>query len=197
MSDTLRVVAEPSGAARWGNRREWGGVGGRLTSDASAAQGDECAHDRPRQQATQRGRLSRAGAGFREGVSIRRAGKRVEREAGYRAQVAQQEKSWASSDRARHVMRGNRSRETRPELAVRSAVHSLGLRYRVSVSPLKHVRRSADMVFVSARVAVFVDGCFWHGCPEHYVPSISNREYWADKIFRNRARDSDTDCRLL
>src|SRR5215831_143496 len=105
--------------------------------------------------------------------------------------------SWASSTRARNVMRGNRSRDTRPELAVRSAVHRLGLRYRVSARPLKHVRRSADLVFATAQVAVFVDGCFWHGCPEHYVPSISNRAYWADKISRNRARDSDTDRLLL
>ncbi len=118
-------------------------------------------------------------------------------ESGYRALVAQQEKSWASSDRARNVMRGNRSRDTRPELAVRSAVHRLGLRFRVSARPLKHMRRSADLVFASARVAVFVDGCFWHGCPEHYVPSVSNRNYWADKISLNRARDSDTDRRLL
>lgn len=94
-------------------------------------------------------------------------------------------------------MRGNRSRDTRPELAVRSAVHRLGLRYRVSVPPLKHVRRSADLVFVSAQVAVFVDGCFWHGCPEHYVPAVSNREYWSDKISKNRVRDADTDRRLL
>lgn len=94
-------------------------------------------------------------------------------------------------------MRGNRSRDTLPELAVRSAVHSLGLRYRVSIRPLKDVRRSADLVFSRARVAVFVDGCFWHGCPEHYVPSISNKEYWAEKIARNQTRDSDTDRKLL
>lgn len=105
--------------------------------------------------------------------------------------------SWASSDRARNVMRGNRSRDTRPELAVRSAVHRLGLRFRVSAQPVKHVRRSADLVFASARVAVFVDGCFWHGCPEHYVPSMSNQQYWANKISKNRARDADTDRRLV
>ena len=131
-----------------------------------------------------------------DGVVIRPAGERAEQALGYRARVARQEESWASSDRARNVMRGNRSRDTRPELAVRSAVHRLGLRYRVSVSPLRDVRRSADLVFVSARVAVFVDGCYWHGCPEHYVPSRSNREYWAEKISRNRARDADTDRRL-
>jgi DNA mismatch endonuclease (patch repair protein) len=94
-------------------------------------------------------------------------------------------------------MRGNRSRDTRPELAVRSAVHRRGLRYRVSARPLPDVRRSADLVFVAARVAVFVDGCYWHGCPEHYVPSLSNQEYWRTKISKNRERDADTNKRLL
>lgn len=93
-------------------------------------------------------------------------------------------------------MRGNRSRDTRPELAIRSALHRMGLRYRVCVRPVKSVRRSADLVFVGARVAVFVDGCFWHGCPEHYVPSMSNRDYWDEKIARNRERDEDTNRRL-
>src|SRR5882672_10786769 len=65
--------------------------------------------------------------------------------------------SWASSDRARNVMRGNRSRDTRPELAVRSAVHRLGLRFRVSARPISNLRRSADLVFRPTRVAVFVD----------------------------------------
>ena len=94
-------------------------------------------------------------------------------------------------------MRGNLSRDTRPELAVRSAVHRLGLRFRVAARPLPYVRRSADLVFRPVRVAVFVDGCFWHGCPEHYVASVSHRDYWANKISRNRARDADTDQRLV
>ncbi|MBV9794282.1 MAG: very short patch repair endonuclease [Actinobacteria bacterium] len=94
-------------------------------------------------------------------------------------------------------MRGNRSRDTRPELAVRSAVHRRGLRYRVAARPIPGVRRSADLVFASARVAVFIDGCYWHGCPEHYVPSHSNQEYWTKKISGNRARDADTDAKLL
>lgn len=114
----------------------------------------------------------------------------------YRADVAKPRVSWASSDRVRKVMLGNRSRDTRPELAVRSAVHRMGLRYRVDARPIKGIRRTADLVFASARVAVFVDGCFWHGCPAHYVPSDVNREYWAAKISRNQARDSDTNHRL-
>lgn len=105
-------------------------------------------------------------------------------------------KSWATSPRARSVMRGNRSRDTRPELALRSAVHAMGLRYRVAARPIPKLRRTADLSFSRARVAVFVDGCFWHGCPQHYVPSASNIEYWQAKIARNKARDHETDALL-
>jgi DNA mismatch endonuclease Vsr len=79
-------------------------------------------------------------------------------------------KSWAASPAVRRVMQGNKSRDTKPEIAVRSAVHALGMRYRVSTRPLAGLRRTADLVFRSARVAVFVDGCFWHGCPAHHSP---------------------------
>jgi DNA mismatch endonuclease, patch repair protein len=94
-------------------------------------------------------------------------------------------------------MQGNRSRDTRPEVAVRSAVHALGLRYRVATRPVRELRRSADLVFRGARVAVFVDGCFWHGCPEHFVPPRTNADYWAAKIAGNRDRDVETDAALL
>ena len=104
--------------------------------------------------------------------------------------------SWASSPAVRAAMRGNKGRDTRPELAVRSAAHALGLRYRVGVSPLPGMRRTADLVFPRARVAVFVDGCFWHGCPEHHRPARLNAEFWTAKIEGNIARDADTDARL-
>ena len=104
--------------------------------------------------------------------------------------------SWASSDATRHSMQGNRSRDTRPEVAVRSAVHAMGLRYRVAARPMREVRRTADLVFRGARVAVFVDGCFWHGCPDHFVAPRTNAEYWAAKIGRNRDRDAETDAWL-
>jgi DNA mismatch endonuclease (patch repair protein) len=90
-------------------------------------------------------------------------------------------------------MRGNRKRDTRPEVAVRRAAHALGLRYRVASRPLPDRRWTADMVFPTARVAVFVDGCFWHGCPEHFKPPRTNPEYWTPKIARNRARDAQVD----
>jgi DNA mismatch endonuclease (patch repair protein) len=106
-------------------------------------------------------------------------------------------RSWASSPAVRAVMRGNKGRDTQPELAVRSAVHALGLRYKVSLSPLPGVRRTADLVFSRAKVAVFVDGCFWHGCPEHHRPARRNAEFWNAKIEGNIARDADTDTRLL
>ena len=93
-------------------------------------------------------------------------------------------------------MVANRSRDTKPELRVRSAVHRRGLRYRVSARPIPGLRRTADMVFRPAKVAVFIDGCFWHGCPEHYVEPRTNADYWSAKIARNKGRDSDTDQRL-
>lgn len=106
------------------------------------------------------------------------------------------EGSWASSAANRRSMRGNRSRDTKPELALRRLVHSAGLRYRVAAKPLPGMRRTADMLFRPVRVAVFVDGCFWHGCPEHFVPPKTNPGYWEDKIAGNTGRDRDTDSRL-
>ena len=93
-------------------------------------------------------------------------------------------------------MQSNRGRDTSPEMALRRAVHALGLRYRVNRRPLKSVRRTADLVFPSAHVAVFVDGCFWHGCPDHYVAPKANADFWAAKLKGNRARDLETDVTL-
>ncbi|WP_406051335.1 very short patch repair endonuclease [Kribbella sp. NBC_00889] len=93
-------------------------------------------------------------------------------------------------------MRSNRGRDTGPELALRRELHSRGLRYFVNRRPVKELRRTADLVFPRARVAVFVDGCFWHGCPEHHTVSKTNPEYWADKVKANRDRDAETVRRL-
>jgi DNA mismatch endonuclease (patch repair protein) len=93
-------------------------------------------------------------------------------------------------------MQANRSRDTGPELALRQAAHSLGLRYRVAARPLPGLRRTADLVFSRAKVAVFLDGCFWHGCPVHHTAAKSNRAFWAEKVARNKARDEDTNRRL-
>jgi DNA mismatch endonuclease (patch repair protein) len=89
-------------------------------------------------------------------------------------------------------MRANKGRDTAPELAVRRAVHRLGLRYRVGVRPEPTLRRTADLVFTRRRVAVFVDGCFWHGCPEHHTVAKRNGEFWARKVADNIARDRQT-----
>ncbi|WP_304452094.1 very short patch repair endonuclease [Nocardiopsis sp. YSL2] len=106
------------------------------------------------------------------------------------------EGSWASSAANRRSMRGNRSRDTKPEIAIRRLVHAAGLRYRVAAKPLPGMRRTADLLFGPTRVAVFVDGCFWHRCPEHFVPPKTNPDYWDAKIGGNTQRDRDTDARL-
>lgn len=93
-------------------------------------------------------------------------------------------------------MQAIRSRDTRPERLIRRLVHANGLRYRVAARPLPDLRRTADLVFRPAKVAVFIDGCYWHGCPEHYVKPRTNPGYWSDKVTRNVARDRDTDRRL-
>jgi DNA mismatch endonuclease (patch repair protein) len=89
-------------------------------------------------------------------------------------------------------MQGNKSRDTKPELAIRRLLHAHGLRYRVCARPLPELRRTADIVFRPDRVAVEVRGCFWHGCPEHYRGPAANGGYWAEKVARNMARDADT-----
>ena len=105
--------------------------------------------------------------------------------------------SWAGSPDVRRRMQRQQTRDTAPELRLRQALHAAGLRYRVDAAPLPGVRRRADVLFRPARVAVFVDGCFWHGCPEHgrRVPG-TNTSYWAEKIRGNQERDADTDRRL-
>jgi len=90
-------------------------------------------------------------------------------------------------------MRANRSRDTTPELALRRVLHGRGLRYRVHVRPLATLRCEADVVFTRQRVAVFIDGCFWHGCAEHRPLPRANRDYWRAKLTRNVERDRRND----
>ncbi len=87
-------------------------------------------------------------------------------------------------------MRRQRTAGTAPEVALRSAVHMLGLRFRTQMRPCASVRATADIVFTRARIAVFVDGCFWHGCPAHVTWPRGNAAFWRAKIERNRARDA-------
>lgn len=100
-------------------------------------------------------------------------------------------KSWATTPAVRKSMRSNRSRDTAPELALRRAAFKLGLRYRVCARPIQGVRRTADMVFAGAKVAVELRGCYWHGCPDHHRLPAANRDYWIAKVQRNQARDAD------
>lgn len=94
-------------------------------------------------------------------------------------------------------MSRNPSRDTRPELLVRSALHSLGLRFRVS-HPLRldGLTVRPDVVFTRRRVAVFIDGCFWHSCPIHATTPRRNTDYWLPKLKRNVARDQRVDAAL-
>lgn len=93
-------------------------------------------------------------------------------------------------------MSRQRTRDTAPELRLRRDLHRRGLRYRVD-APLPGLpRRRADLLFTRARVAVMVDGCFWHGCPQHGTAPATNRTWWADKLARNVERDRETDAHL-
>ncbi len=89
-----------------------------------------------------------------------------------------------------------RRRDTGPELALRRELHRRGLRYFVDRAPLKGLRRRADVVFPRRKVAVYVDGCFWHSCPVHATSPRNNAQWWTDKLAANVIRDRDTDARL-
>jgi len=101
-----------------------------------------------------------------------------------------------SSPEASRRMARVRQRGTDVEIELRRALHALGLRYRLQVPLSRKPRRIADIVFIGARVAVFVDGCFWHGCPLHATWPKENAGFWRAKIEANRARDADTTRRL-
>jgi DNA mismatch endonuclease, patch repair protein len=89
-----------------------------------------------------------------------------------------------------------RRRDTAPELELRSELHRRGLRYRVDRRPLKGIPSRADLVFGPAKVAVYVDGCFWHSCPEHGTMPRSNEAFWQQKLSRNQERDAATNAAL-
>lgn len=81
-------------------------------------------------------------------------------------------------------------------MALRREMYRLGLRYRINYEVLKRPRRLADVAFPGRKIAVFVDGCFWHGCPEHATWPKHNAEFWRQKIEANQRRDADTNDRL-
>ena len=102
----------------------------------------------------------------------------------------------ASSQAALHRMKRQRIADTGPELAIRSLLHRMGLRFRLHRRLLNHVRRTADISFIREKVAIFVDGCFWHGCPRHGTWPKKNADFWKNKILANKSRDRDTNRRL-
>ena len=86
--------------------------------------------------------------------------------------------------------------DTAPELALRRELHSRGMRYRVQFKVPGNNRRTMDVALTRARLAVYVDGCFWHGCPDHHHRPKANPEWWDWKIAGNQARDRSTDDQL-
>jgi DNA mismatch endonuclease, patch repair protein len=101
-----------------------------------------------------------------------------------------------SSPEALRRMQMTRRRDTAAEIALRRVLHARGLRYRIDREILIGMRRRADIVFVTAKVAVFVDGCFWHSCPRHKTSPKANAAWWAAKLAENRRRDAHTNRRL-
>ncbi|MFE5495615.1 very short patch repair endonuclease [Streptomyces virginiae] len=88
------------------------------------------------------------------------------------------------------------SRDTAQEVAVRRLLHAAGLRYRVNLPVPGMRRRTIDIAFTRARIAVFLDGCFWHGCPEHATRPKANAEWWRVKLEKNVSRDLETTAHL-
>lgn len=123
-------------------------------------------------------------------------GRRATGAATYRDLVAHKARSRQSpkplSERLSRQLARMPVRNTKPELRLRSALHALGLRFRLTSSLPGH----PDVVLTRARIAVFVDGCFWHACPIHGVLPRNNREWWAEKLRRNTERDQEKDDAL-
>jgi DNA mismatch endonuclease (patch repair protein) len=95
-------------------------------------------------------------------------------------------------------MLGNRRRDTKPEVALRSALHRAGLRFRKDLRvDLGTSKPRPDVVFTRVKVAVFVDGCFWHSCPKHGTKPTRNADYWLPKLARNVERDRKQDADLV
>jgi len=111
-------------------------------------------------------------------------------------QVAGGLASWASSARVRRSMESNRGRDTRLELALRRRLYRDGYRYWTHRRPEQSLRCVADVVFPRLKLAVFIDGCFWHWCPTHGTMPVLNRDWWRAKLEGNKARDHKNDLAL-
>ncbi|WP_331394259.1 very short patch repair endonuclease [Actinomyces polynesiensis] len=102
----------------------------------------------------------------------------------------------APTDQVRSRMVSQARSDTSPELALRRELFAMGLRYRIQFPVPGRPRRTIDIAFPRAKVAIFVDGCFWHGCPTHSVPPKHNADWWRSKLESNRQRDSNTTALL-
>lgn len=102
----------------------------------------------------------------------------------------------ASSASVQSRMSRQRRRDTKPELLVRQTLHARGIRYRVNATPEPGMRCRADILWRGLRLAVFIDGCFWHGCPVHATRPKANGGWWAEKLDGNIQRDRRTDLEL-
>jgi DNA mismatch endonuclease (patch repair protein) len=102
----------------------------------------------------------------------------------------------ASSFAAKRRMEAAKPKDTLPEIKLRTALEEIGIHFEVDVKPIENLQRRADILVREDKIAVFVDGCFWHGCPIHGTQAKANAEFWADKIKRNKERDADTNRRL-
>jgi DNA mismatch endonuclease Vsr len=100
------------------------------------------------------------------------------------------------SDTTRRSMQANRSRDTTLELSVRSELHRRGLRFRKHWRPVAGLRSEPDIVFTRARLVVFLDGCWWHRCPDHWSPPRRHSDFWVAKVDRNAARDREHDAMI-
>jgi len=96
----------------------------------------------------------------------------------------------ASSDQVRRVMQANYGDELSPERILRNLIYRSGFRYRKNFSPITGFRCKADLVFLRLRLCVFIDGCFWHGCPLHFQCPKQNGLWWQEKISETVARDT-------
>lgn len=97
-----------------------------------------------------------------------------------------------SSPAVRDRFRTQRRQGTFPEVSLRKELHRRGLRYRIGIKVPGFPRRTIDIAFPRQKVAIFVDGCFWHRCPEHYVPVKNNSSWWEGKLASNVRRDEET-----
>jgi DNA mismatch endonuclease (patch repair protein) len=102
-----------------------------------------------------------------------------------------------SNDTATRVGKANRRADTKAEVRLRSSLHHRGLRFRKDyLVRVDGVRARVDIVFTRVKLAIFVDGCFWHGCPLHQRVPKRNRDYWVPKLVANSERDRRVDAAL-